>query len=88
MAYFQGDFLEAHRLLEESVSIGREVGAAGKRDLANALALLGHVALLQGNPSTAKELAGEGLQVVPGGGGDVGHCHGAASPRQGNSGTG
>ena len=63
MAFFQGDFREAHRLLEESVSIGREVGAAGKRDLAHALELLGNVALLQGNPSNAKELAGESLQV-------------------------
>ncbi len=63
MAFFQGDFPEAHRLLDESVSIGREVGAAGKRDLAHALELLGNVALLQGNPSDAKKLAGGSLQV-------------------------
>ncbi len=63
MAYFQGDFSEARRLLEESVSIGREVGAEGKRDLAHALVLLANVALLQGNPGDTRELAGESLQV-------------------------
>ena len=64
LAFSQGDFPEAHRLLEESVSVGREVGAPGKRDLAVALALLGQVALLQGNPSAARELAGESLQLL------------------------
>jgi ATP/maltotriose-dependent transcriptional regulator MalT len=63
MEYFQGDFSEARRLLEESVSIGREVGAVGKRNLAQALELLGNMALLQGNPGNAKELAEESLQV-------------------------
>ena len=58
-----GDFPEAYQLLEESVLIGREVGAAGRRDLAHALALLGHVAILQGNPNAACELAGEGLRL-------------------------
>jgi ATP/maltotriose-dependent transcriptional regulator MalT len=74
MAFFQGASPEAHRLLEESVSIGREVGAAGKRDLAHALELLGHVALLQGNPSDAKKLAGESLQVFQ----EVGEAWGIA----------
>jgi predicted ATPase len=50
LAFTQGDFPEAHRLLEESVSVGREMGAAGKFDLANALHRLAQVALLQGNP--------------------------------------
>jgi predicted ATPase/class 3 adenylate cyclase len=63
MAYFQGDFPEAQRLLEESVSTGREVGEEGKRSLAHALELLGNVALWQGNPGAARELAGESLQV-------------------------
>jgi predicted ATPase/DNA-binding CsgD family transcriptional regulator len=63
MAYFQGDFSEARRLLEESVSIGREVGAEGKRDLAHALLFLANMALLQGNPGDTRELAGESLQV-------------------------
>jgi predicted ATPase/DNA-binding CsgD family transcriptional regulator/Tfp pilus assembly protein PilF len=63
LAYSQGDFPEAHRLLEESVSVGREVGAAGKRELASALATLGIVVLLQGNPSAARELAGESLRL-------------------------
>ncbi len=63
IAFSQGDFLEAYRQLEESVTIGREVGAAGRRELANALTTLGHVVLLQGNPSAAKKLAGEGLQI-------------------------
>jgi non-specific serine/threonine protein kinase len=63
LAFFLGDFLEAQRLLEESVSIGREMGTAGKRELANALELLGNVALLQGNPDDSRKLAAESLQV-------------------------
>jgi len=63
MAYYQGDFPEAHRLLEASVLVSREVGAAGKQNLAIALLLLGDVELLQGNSSEAYELAGESLQV-------------------------
>ena len=49
LAFFQGDFLEASWLLEESISIGREVGAPGRRNLAHALMMLGHLVLLQGN---------------------------------------
>src|SRR6266567_5463977 len=63
MAYYQGDFPEAHQLLEASVMVSREGGAAGKLELAQALVMLGEVALLQGNASAAKELAGEGLPV-------------------------
>ncbi len=63
IAFFQGDFPEAYRLLEESVLIGREVGAAGRRVLANALTTLGHVAILQGNLGAARELAGEGMRL-------------------------
>ncbi len=60
MAFFHGDYAAARQLLEESVSIGRELGAAGKRNLAHALTVLGQVALFQGNPTTARELAEEG----------------------------
>ena len=63
MAYYQGDFPEAHRLLEASVMVSREGGAAGKLELAQALVMLGEVALLQGNASEAYELVGEGLQM-------------------------
>jgi predicted ATPase/serine/threonine protein kinase/DNA-binding CsgD family transcriptional regulator len=63
LAFFHGDLMEAQQLLEESVSIGREVGIAGKRELANALELLGNVALLQGNPDDTRKLAAESLQV-------------------------
>jgi tetratricopeptide (TPR) repeat protein/DNA-binding CsgD family transcriptional regulator len=63
LAISQGDFPEAHRLLEESVSIGREVGAPGKRDLGVALALLGQVALLQGKPSAACDLSAESVRL-------------------------
>jgi len=63
LAFAQGDFPEAQRLLEESISIGREVGAAGKRYLARALAALAHVRLSQGNPGDTRELARESLQL-------------------------
>ena len=63
LAFFLGDLSEAHRLLEESLSISREVGAAGRWELASALLTLAHVVLLQGNPGVARELAGESLQV-------------------------
>jgi predicted ATPase/DNA-binding CsgD family transcriptional regulator len=63
MAYYQGDFPAAHRLLEASVMVSREGGAAGRLELAGALTMLGEVALLQGNESLAYELAGESLQV-------------------------
>ena len=63
LAFSQGDFEASHRLLEESVSIGREVGAPGKRDLAVALAMLGQVALLQGKPDAACELSAESVRL-------------------------
>jgi predicted ATPase/DNA-binding CsgD family transcriptional regulator len=63
LALFQGDLPEAQRLLEESVSICREVGAAGRWELGNALSMLAHVVLLQGNPRAALEMAGESLQL-------------------------
>ncbi len=59
----QGDFPEAQRLLEESVSIGRELGAAGTFDLAGALHILANVALLQGNLDDTRELAEESLRL-------------------------
>ncbi|MFL5659644.1 MAG: tetratricopeptide repeat protein [Ktedonobacteraceae bacterium] len=74
MTMFQGDLPQAHRLLEESIAIGREVGTAGKRNLAHALAALAHVALLEGNLSAARELAGEGMQVFQ----EVGEAWGIA----------
>jgi predicted ATPase/DNA-binding CsgD family transcriptional regulator len=66
LAFSQGDFPEARKLLEESVSIGRELGATGKRELASTLAALAHVALLQGYPAEARELAGESLRLFRG----------------------
>jgi DNA-binding CsgD family transcriptional regulator/tetratricopeptide (TPR) repeat protein len=63
LAFFHSDFLEARLLLEESVSIGREVGAEGKRNLAHALMVLGHMVLLQGNLSAARELAEESRRL-------------------------
>ncbi len=74
MAFFQGDLSEAQRLLEESVPVGREVGAVGRRDLALALTILGHVTILRGNPGAARELAGEGRQLFQ----EVGHAWGVA----------
>jgi predicted ATPase/class 3 adenylate cyclase/DNA-binding CsgD family transcriptional regulator len=63
LAFTQGDFPEAELLLEESVSIGRELGAAGKLDLAGALHWLAEVTLEQGNPVEARELAEESLRL-------------------------
>jgi predicted ATPase len=63
MAFFQGDFPAARQLLEESVMVGQELGAAGMRNLAHALTTLGHAILLQGDPTTARELAGEDLRL-------------------------
>jgi predicted ATPase/DNA-binding CsgD family transcriptional regulator len=63
LAFSQGDFPEARRLLEESVVVGREMGAAGKLDLAGALTTLAQVALLQGNLGDTRELAGESLRL-------------------------
>lgn len=74
MAFFHGDYLEAQEQLEESVSIGRELGAAGKRNLAHALTTLGQVALFQGNPTMARELAGEGARLFQ----EVGEVWGTA----------
>jgi DNA-binding CsgD family transcriptional regulator/tetratricopeptide (TPR) repeat protein len=74
MTMFQGDLLQAHRLLEESIAIGREVGAAGKRNLAHALAALARVARLQGNLGAARELAGESVRLFQ----EVGEAWGTA----------
>jgi predicted ATPase/DNA-binding CsgD family transcriptional regulator len=63
LAFAQGDFPQAQRLLEESVSISREMGASGKRELAQALTGRGHVALLQGNPDAACELSAESVRL-------------------------
>jgi ATP/maltotriose-dependent transcriptional regulator MalT len=63
LLWAQGDFPEAQRVLEESVSIGRELGLAGTFDLAGALHTLAHVALLQGNLDTTLKLAGESLRL-------------------------
>jgi predicted ATPase/DNA-binding CsgD family transcriptional regulator len=74
LALFQGDFLEAGRLLEESVAIGREVGAAGKRNLAHALMMLGYMVLAQGNVNAACELAEESQRLFQ----EVGEAWGLA----------
>jgi predicted ATPase/DNA-binding CsgD family transcriptional regulator len=74
LAFFQGDFLEAHRLLEESVANGREVGAAGKRNLAHSLMMLGHMVLLQGKLHAACELAEESQRLFQ----EVGEAWGLA----------
>jgi predicted ATPase/DNA-binding CsgD family transcriptional regulator len=63
LTFHLGDFPEAQRLLEESVSISRELGAAGTFHLAGALTTLANVALSQGNPGNTYELAGESLRL-------------------------
>jgi predicted ATPase/serine/threonine protein kinase/DNA-binding CsgD family transcriptional regulator len=74
MTLFQGDLPEAQRLLEESISIGREVGTAGKRNLAHALAALTHVSLLQGNLGAVRELGEESVRLFQ----EVGEAWGSA----------
>jgi len=74
MTMFQGDLPEAQRLLEESISIGRQVGTAGKRNLAHALAALARVVVLQGNLGAARELAGESVRLFQ----EVGEAWGTA----------
>ncbi len=68
------DLSEAQRLLAESISIGREVGAVFRRNLAHALAMLTHVSLLQGDPSAARELAEESVRLFQ----EVGEAWGSA----------
>ena len=63
LLWAQGDFPEAQRALEESVSISREIGAPGTFDLAGALHTLAHVALEQGRLGESRELAGESLRL-------------------------
>jgi predicted ATPase/DNA-binding CsgD family transcriptional regulator len=63
LLWAQGDFPEAQRVLEESVSISREIGAAGTFDLAGALETLALVALEQGRLGDTRELAGESLRL-------------------------
>jgi predicted ATPase/DNA-binding CsgD family transcriptional regulator len=67
LAFFHGDFLAADRLLEESVTIGREVGreagAPGRRTLAHALMIRGRLFMLQGNMRAALELAEESKRL-------------------------
>jgi DNA-binding CsgD family transcriptional regulator/tetratricopeptide (TPR) repeat protein len=63
LAQAQGDFPEAQRVLEESVSISRELGAVGTFDLAGALHILANVALLQGNLDDTRKLAEESLRL-------------------------
>jgi predicted ATPase/DNA-binding CsgD family transcriptional regulator len=68
------DLSEAQWLLTESISIGREVGAVFRRNLAHALAMLTHVSLLQGDPSAARELAEESVRLFQ----EVGEAWGSA----------
>jgi DNA-binding CsgD family transcriptional regulator len=56
------------------VSIGQEMGRAGRRELAHALATLAHVSLLQGNLSAARRLAEESMQLFQ----EVGEVWGTA----------
>jgi predicted ATPase/DNA-binding CsgD family transcriptional regulator len=74
MTTFQGDLPEATRLLEESIAIGREVGEAGKRNLAHALKSLASVAVLQGHLDVARGLARESLRLFQ----EVGEAWGTA----------
>jgi len=59
----QSDDVTAKALLEESVSLWRALGPAGKTGLAHALATLGDVMRQLGDPAAARSLASEAIAL-------------------------
>ena len=64
MAYIQSDYPATRPLLEESLSIYRELGPAGRRGLADALITLGDMETELGDYATASSLMKEALGIM------------------------
>ena len=64
MAYIQSDYPATRPLLEESLSIYRELGPAGRRGLADALITLGDMETELGDYETASSLMKEALDIM------------------------
>ncbi len=64
LAFEQGDFSAVHALLEESMSIYRELGPGGRLGLAHALITLGDTEVEVGDYTTASPLVEEALGIM------------------------
>jgi len=64
LAYMQSDYKATQVLLEESLSIYREIGLAGRRGLADALITLGDMETELGNYEKADSLMREALGIM------------------------
>jgi non-specific serine/threonine protein kinase len=64
LAYVQSDYPATLPLLEESISIYRDLGPTGRRGLANALITLGDMETELGDYATASSLMTEGLGIM------------------------
>lgn len=64
VANLQGDYPAARAFLEQSLSIGREIGPAGQYGIGWSLIFLGDVALNQGDPERAEASYGESVSVL------------------------
>ncbi|HLF26920.1 MAG TPA: tetratricopeptide repeat protein [Anaerolineae bacterium] len=63
LAWAQGDYAAARTRLEESLAIGRDIGASGKPVLAQSLMFLGFVNVNQGHAEAARALHTESLAL-------------------------
>ena len=64
LAFLQGDYPASRPRLDESLSIYRELGPAGRRDLADALITLGDMETGGGDYATATALMQEALAIM------------------------
>jgi tetratricopeptide (TPR) repeat protein len=63
LARAQGDFVGARELVEQSIVLWRTLDSEDKQELPLALALLGTLVREEGDPGTARSLAGEGVVI-------------------------
>jgi len=64
LAYMQGDYPATRSLLEESISIYRQLGPSGRSGLANALITFGDMETEVGDYATASSLMKEALEIA------------------------
>jgi tetratricopeptide (TPR) repeat protein len=64
LAYMQSDYPDTNLLIEESLSIYRELGHAGRKDFANALITLGDMKTELGDYTGASSLMTEALGIM------------------------